>query len=181
MRVRTGTQPLKEGPPGQGEEPPHPHGANRRGESDGNRPTWAGARGSRAPRLTPHPQSPAILAGGSMGGEKQGRGRRVGTGGPSRTRLLQKSRRDLPPIALPCRNGAVSGSGIPRRHAVLPGGFLPPPELAPTSYLPRTPRVSFVAAAARRLGCAPGSAGVPGGSHLVRGRKLQLIDIEGRH
>lgn len=128
------------------------------------------AHGAAAPQGSTHIHSSLLSwVGGSMGGEKQGRGHRVGTGGPSRTRLLRKSRRDLPPIALPCRNGAVSGSGIPRLHAVLPGGFLPPPELAPTSYPAHAARLFCCGRRPRLGGAHPAARGCRGALTLSGG------------
>lgn len=59
--------------------------------------------------------------------------------------------------------------------------FLVLAEPAPTSHPQRAQGVSFVSVAAEDLGVHTQQRGNIGGSYLIRGWKLQLVDIEGRH
>lgn len=141
--MRTGTQPVNEGPPGQGEEPPHRHGANPRGESDGNRPTWAGARGSLAPRLNPHPQFPAILGGGEHGRGEAGPGPPRWYRGPLSDKTATKIQKGPSPDCAPLSERSCLRIRNPAPARGPPGG-LPPAARARPHFLSRARRASLL-------------------------------------
>lgn len=182
--LKEGDSAPKKGPRRQGEGPalPPPRPPPRKEANRAETTPPGKARGAAAPGLTPEP------------GLLVPRGRDWVGGGEARslppTRVPQKSRRDLSPTAFHCQDKAVIGGGggpqaspsrIPRGYVVLWGPSPAPPELVPSSRPQRTRRVSFVEVVARDLGMRARRCGGPGASHLIRGRELQLIDIEGRH
>ena len=156
----------------------------------GNCTTPEGARGSRAaPGLTP--KAEPLVPRGRQAQSWAGGG---GVRDLSRIRVPRKLRKDLsravPGSARSChpRRGAEGGvMGGADRPLQNPSRVRGPSRrvLHPAQARPQHTRgaILLFRPPPEIWGCAPGRAGCRGGgaSHLIRGRELQLIDIEGRH
>lgn len=175
-RAKKGIQ-SREGPPGRGNPPPHPVG------QIGLKRKHLGRHEGRRVLRSPQTRGSRVPWGRGGRGSCGGRGR-----GISPTRRPRKPRRGLscrarsvvctklsfqaPRSSDPeCRAGTLSG-----------GGGLSPstPEPAPLRVPSARGRFLLLQPPPEIWGCAPSRAGC-GASHLIRGRELQLIDIEGRH
>lgn len=175
-RPRTGTRPLNEGPSGQGEEPPAATG------QIGLKPHHLG-RHTRQPRpgARSRPTAPCFHgagAGRSRAGGCCCRARDLSRAGPP-----GESGRNLPPNCAPSSRPSCLLIRNPARARCPPGGLPPAARARPHFPSPAHAARLFCCGRRPRLGVRTrqrGGAG-GGGSHLVRGRELQLIDIEGRH
>lgn len=175
----------REGPSGQGEGSPRRKGANRKLHHPGR------CEGPPS-RSWAHPQSraPGIpwQAGAELGWQRKGQGP-LSDQGPTKIKGSFPDRAVLG-SARSCHlrrggeGGVMGGADQPLQN---PSGIRCPPRrvLHPAQARPQHTRgaILLFRPPPEIWGCAPGRAGCRGGgaSHLIRGRELQLIDIEGRH
>ena len=175
----------REGPSGQGEGSPHRKGANRKLHHPGRRE-------GQPSRSWAHPQSRAPgtpwQAGAELGWRRRGQGP-LSDQGPTKIKKGSFPRSSWVSTKLSSkagRGGWGDGGRRPPAPESLAGTWSlearPPPRPSPSPAHTRGAILLF-RPPPEIWGCAPGRAGCRGGgaSHLIRGRELQLIDIEGRH